>query len=111
MPTDQNRECFAADQLVEHSTEIELRATLDREAVHRVIFDELCRGRFEEASRRTVSEIVARLAADGCEGVVLGCTELELLLTEPTVADVPLFATTRLHCEAAVRAALQQPPA
>ena len=60
----------------------------------------------DDRARARVRDVVRRLAADGCTGVVLGCTELELLLTEPRLDGVPLFATTRLHCEAAVAAAL-----
>ena len=77
----------------------------DRERVHRMIYDELCHGRVLDASRARLLEVVARLQAAGAEGVVLGCTELPLLLAAGAAA-VPLFDTTRLHVEAALDAAL-----
>jgi len=77
----------------------------DRETVHRVIYDELCMGRVLPASRQKHVETIARLADRGCEGVILGCTELPMLI-RPQDVDVPLFDTTRLHAEAAVARAL-----
>ena len=77
----------------------------ERALVHRVIFDELCVGVVDDASRTALRGVVAGLVAEGADGVVLGCTELELLLG-PGDADVPLFPTTRLHVGAALDAAL-----
>jgi len=77
----------------------------DRDAVHRIIYDELCRGRFEDASRRFYVEVIERLVERGAQGIVLGCTEIPLLLGRGDV-DVLLFDTTRLHAEAAVELAL-----
>lgn len=77
----------------------------DRALVHRVIFDELCRGEVHEASRRQLQRIVRSLAARGATGVALGCTELSLILAPADVA-LPLFDTTRLHALAAVDGAL-----
>jgi aspartate racemase len=76
-----------------------------RAEVHRIIFEELCRGRFEERSRRTLQEICAQLASRGAQGVVLGCTELPLILRAGDV-PLPLFDTTTLHALAAVDFAL-----
>jgi len=75
----------------------------DRERVHRVIFDELCRGVISDASRQAYLQVIERLAARGCDAVVLGCTEIGLLLPADTVAPLPLFDTTVLHAEAAVQ--------
>ena len=97
---------FYADRLASHGLEVVVPAEADRDEVHRVIYDELCVGVVDDGSRERVRDAVRRLVARGCTGVVLGCTELELLLTEPDLDGVPLFATTRLHCEAAVAAAL-----
>lgn len=72
----------------------------DRATIHRIIFDELCQGRFVDASRVACLEIVARLADQGAEAVILGCTEIGLLL-EDHPAPVPLFDTTTLHAQAA----------
>lgn len=77
----------------------------DRDAVHRIIYDELCRGRLEDASRRFYVEVIERLVERGAQGIVLGCTEIPLLLRQGDM-DAPLFDTTRLHAEAAVELAL-----
>jgi aspartate racemase len=76
----------------------------DRQVVHQVIFEELCAGVKTEPSRQAYREVIARLAGAGAEGVVLGCTEIELLVDEAD-SPVPVFATTRIHAEAAVAAA------
>ena len=73
----------------------------DREIIHRTIFDELCQGIIRPESRTEYLRIIQRLAADGAEAVVLGCTEIKLLVG-PEHTDVPLFDTTGLHCQAAV---------
>ncbi|NEZ02578.1 aspartate/glutamate racemase family protein [Wenzhouxiangella sp. XN201] len=77
----------------------------DREMIHRVIFDELCRERIEPASRRAYQRIVAGLAENGAEAVILGCTEIALLIG-PDDVSVPVFDTTELHVRAAVDFAL-----
>ncbi len=83
----------------------------DRELVHRVIYEELARGVLDDGSRRELQRMIGELAERGAEGVILGCTELPLLLLDGAAsrADeslVPLFDTTRIHAEAAVEAAL-----
>lgn len=77
----------------------------DQELVHRVIYQELCLGRIEEASRRAYVGIVEKLAAAGAEGVILGCTEIPLLLRDGDV-ELRLFDTTALHAQKAVDLAL-----
>jgi aspartate racemase len=79
----------------------------DMLAVHRIIYDELCQGITRASSRRTCADIVSRLVGRGAEGIVLGCTELPLLIRSGDT-DVPLFDTTRLHAEAAVNLALAE---
>jgi aspartate racemase len=73
----------------------------DRGLVHRVIYDELVQGVIEERSRADYREVIARLVARGAEAVILGCTEIMLLVREED-SPVPLFDTTRIHAEAAV---------
>src|SRR3954454_6862921 len=70
----------------------------DRALVHRVIYEELCVGVVEEGSRDAYRAVMARLAGDGAEAILLGCTEIDLLVG-PGDATVPLFDTTRLHAE------------
>lgn len=97
---------FYADRLRGHGLEVIVPTEPDQETVHRIIYEELCLGTFLDSSRQAYLEVIDRLVAAGCEGVILGCTEIELLLPIETYAGVPLFPTTRLHCEAAIEAAL-----
>ncbi|MFI8944571.1 aspartate/glutamate racemase family protein [Streptomyces syringium] len=78
-----------------------------RALVHRVIYEELCLGVVRDASRAAYRRVVEDLVAEGAEGVILGCTEIELLIG-PEDSPVPVFPTARLHAEAAVDAALAQ---
>ncbi|MBL0621194.1 aspartate/glutamate racemase family protein [Aeromonas veronii] len=76
-----------------------------RERVHRIIYDELCLGEIRESSRAEYLAIIEELAAAGAEAVILGCTEIALLVGD-TRAAVPLYDTTAIHAEAAVALAL-----
>ncbi len=76
-----------------------------REVIHRVIYDELCLGRILDASRDAYRAIIDDLVARGAQGVILGCTEIGLLVGEGD-ASVPLFDTARIHAEAAADWAL-----
>jgi aspartate racemase len=76
-----------------------------RETVHRVIYDELCRGRILDESRAAYRRIVGDLLAQRVEGVILGCTEIGLLL-RPGDVETPLFDTAVIHAEEAARYAL-----
>jgi aspartate racemase len=73
-----------------------------RGEVHRLIYEELCRGRFEPASREVLRGQVAALADRGCQAAILGCTELGLLLPAESAAALPLFDSTDLQARAAV---------
>ena len=73
----------------------------EREDVHRVIFEELCRGIFTDASKQRYLEIIKSMRTKGAEGVVLGCTEIPLLIKSQDI-DLPLFNTAVLHAEAAL---------
>jgi aspartate racemase len=77
----------------------------DRKRVHRVIVDELSRGIIDPASRDAYWRIIRELAARGAQGIILGCTEIPLLVKQDQ-GDVPLFDTTELHARAAVDHAL-----
>ncbi len=78
----------------------------DREIVHNVIYDELCRGIIREESRKTYIEIVEDLKGRGAEGVILGCTEIPLLIRDGDVS-IPVFDTTRIHSAALVTEAIK----
>jgi len=88
-----------------HGLQVLVPPREDREIVHRVIYDELCRGIVREESRAQYRRIVADLVRAGAGGVILGCTEITLLF-RPTDASVPVFDTTEIHAEAAAAHAL-----
>jgi aspartate racemase len=96
---------FYRDRLTSSGLDVVIPDDEERALVHRVIFDELCLGVIRDESRAAFVDIISHLVARGAQGVILGCTELELLLSSDD-ADVPLFPTTRLHIEAAVNQAL-----
>ena len=78
---------------------------IERDDVHRVIYDELCLGLTRAESKARYVEIIEQLIAHGAQGIILGCTEIGLLVQQAD-SRVPLFDTTRLHAEAAVEFAL-----
>ena len=96
---------FVRERLAAGGVEALVPQGEDLETVHRVIYDELVHGVVREASRAAYVDVIDRLVAAGAEGVVLGCTEIELLVG-PDDIEVPVFATTRLHALAAVDLAL-----
>ncbi|GAB3458255.1 aspartate/glutamate racemase family protein [Streptomonospora sediminis] len=97
---------FYRGRLAEHGLEVLVPGPGERALVHRVIYEELCLGTVREESRAAYREVIGGLVAGGAQGVILGCTEIELLIG-PQDSPVPVFPTTRLHAEAAVAAALR----
>ena len=99
-------EAFYRERLRErHGIDVITPEEADRARVHAIIYEELCLGRLLDTSRAELLAIVDRLAAQGAQGVVLGCTELPLLV-QPAQCALPLFDTTELHARAAVEFAL-----
>ena len=96
---------FYAERLARHGIRTLVPDTDDRATVHRVIYDELVHGIIRDESRRDYVAVIERLVAQGAEGVILGCTEIELLISSDD-APVPVFPTTALHVESAVALAL-----
>ncbi len=96
---------FMRERIASHGLEVLVPEPDDQEVVHRVIYEELVLGEVSERSRAEYRRIIAALVDRGAQGIVLGCTEIELLIEQHHVA-VPLFPTTRLHAEAAVEWAL-----
>jgi len=78
----------------------------DRKIVHNVIYQELCLGRMIESSKKEYLRIIKRLANQGAEGVILGCTEIGLLVNQSDT-DIELCDTTAIHAEKAVEYAIQ----
>lgn len=100
---------FYAEHLAGFGIETLTPDEADRAEVHRIIFDELCQGLILESSRQTLLCIAEKLAARGAQGLVLGCTEIPLLLHQSHSA-MPLFDTTALHAQAASDFALAKSP-
>lgn len=82
--------------------EIMVPSDADKATVDRIIFDELVRRDLRPESKAQYLEIIDRMAADGAQGVILGCTEIFLLVDQADRPDVPMFNTTALHTDAAV---------
>jgi len=89
----------------EHGLRVLIPDAEDRQCVHDVIYDELCAGQVEKDSKRRYLDIITRLQEQGAQGIILGCTEIGLLVQQADT-EVPLFDTARIHAEAAVAYAL-----
>ncbi len=98
-------QAFYRDRLAGHGLDVLVPDAGDRAEVHRIIYEELCQGVIREESRQAYREIIGRLVEAGAQAIVLGCTEIELLIGAAD-SPVPVFPTTRLHVQAAVDAAL-----
>ncbi|GAB4566732.1 MAG: aspartate/glutamate racemase family protein [Rhizobacter sp.] len=97
---------FYRDRLTErHGLRVLVPEAGDREIVHRVIYEELCLGRIEPASRAEYRRVMVSLVARGAEAIILGCTEI-CLLVDASDASVPLFDTTGIHARKAAEWAL-----
>ena len=99
---------FYKGRLVQNfGLEVLIPEQTDRDIVHRVIYDELVQGKIVETSRGEYKRIIEWLIEQGAEGIILGCTEIELLVKQND-SRVPLFPTTLIHAVAAVEKALQE---
>lgn len=88
-----------------HDLDVIVPEAADRATVHRIIYEELVAGTVDPASREAYRAVIRRLVDRGAEAVILGCTEI-MLLVKPADSPVPLFDTTAIHAEAAVEMAL-----
>ncbi len=96
---------FLADRLASHGLRVLVPSAADQRLVHDIIYDALGLGVVRPESREAYRGVIRRLVDAGANGVIYGCTEIELLVDQSD-SDVPVFATTRLHAAAAVDAAL-----
>jgi aspartate racemase len=96
---------FYRGRLHQHGLETIVPNQEERALVHQVIYEELCLGIINPDSKKQYIEIIDRLVRSGAEGIILGCTEIELLI-QAGDATVELFPTTRIHAEAAVERAI-----
>lgn len=100
-------EAFYRDRLIDrHDLDVLVPAAAEREDVNRIIYQELCLGVIREESRARYREVISNLVAAGAQAIILGCTEISLLVSAAD-ASVPLFDTTALHARAAVDFALR----
>jgi aspartate racemase len=98
-------EAFYKERLAEHGIECVIPTQEERDDIHRIIFSELCQGVIDAGSKQRFLQCMASLEQRGAQGVILGCTELPLLVDQRD-STLPLFDTTRLHAMAAVAFAL-----
>jgi len=100
-------EDFYKGRLAEkHGLQVLIPDEGDRKEVHRVIYDELCLGEIKHSSKEQYMKIMENLVTNGAEGIILGCTEISLLVGKED-CRVSLFDTTKIHAEAAVQYALE----
>ena len=101
-------ESFYKERLMEkHGLEVIVPAEDERHVVNRVIYNELCRGQAKSSSKEAYLSIMQNLVANGAEGIILGCTEIGLLVDQKDI-QIPLFDTTKIHAKAAARFALKE---
>jgi aspartate racemase len=89
-----------------HKLNVIIPSESDRGVIDHVIYTELCRGIMQQSSKGQFKAIIEKLASNGAQGVILGCTEIPLLISQQD-AEIPLFDTTKIHAQAAVEIALQ----
>jgi len=89
-----------------YNLDVMIPSDTDREIIDSVIYNELCLGIIKQASKKKFKEIIKKLVSIGADGIILGCTEIPLLISQKDV-EVPLFDTTTIHSKAAVAFALQ----
>src|SRR5205085_2532261 len=99
-------QAFYRDRLRERGLDVIVPDPADRAIIHRIIYEELCLGQVRDDSRNEYRRIIAGLVSQGAEGVILGCTEIMLLVGERD-ASVPLFDTTSIHARSAAEHALE----
>ncbi len=100
-------EPFYKERLHQHGITAVTPSEAERDLIHHIIYSELIAGNFQESSRQKMAGIISHLGEEGCEAVVLGCTELPLLVT-PERSPLPTLDTTALHAKAAVKWALDK---
>ncbi|WP_288420787.1 aspartate/glutamate racemase family protein [uncultured Acinetobacter sp.] len=98
---------FYKARLQDHRIEVIIPNETSRKTVHRIIYDELCLGVINQDSQQKYMTVVEELIAEGVEGIILGCTEICMLIGDVKFS-VPLFDTTTIHAKEAVNFALEQ---
>lgn len=101
------RQDFYKNILIEQGIEVVIPNDADVDVVNRIIYDELCLGKISEQSKDIYLDIIMKLAQDGAQGIILGCTEIGLLVRQSDI-DIPLFDTTLIHAEQAALKSLER---
>jgi aspartate racemase len=96
---------FYASQMADHDIEVVVAPKQARDRIHAIIFDELCKGTVRDESRAEMLDIIDAAKADGADSIILGCTEICLLL-DPDNLPLPGFDSTRIHCRSAAKFAI-----
>ena len=94
-------------EILLHSIEVVIPNSKDIEIVNSVIFNELCLGKIKKESKDKYLRIIENLSKDGAEGIILGCTEIGLLVKQEDT-DIPLFDTTNIHATSAALYAIEE---
>ena len=95
-------EDFYKQRLIDAGLQVLIPDTNARAEIHRIIYDELCQGKLLDSSRQYYQQVIEDLAGQGAEGVILGCTEIGLLISQDD-SPIPVFDTTAIHAAAAVQ--------
>ena len=98
---------FYKNILIEQGIEVLIPNDADVDIVNRIIYDELCLGKIFEKSKAVYLDIIQELVRNGAQGIILGCTEIGLLIQQSDT-DIPLFDTTRIHAKQAALKSLEQ---
>lgn len=99
-------EDFYKAVLMDNDIEVVIPDNEDIETVNRIIYDELCLGIISEESKNTYLKIISKLSKEGAQGIILGCTEIGLLIKQSDT-DIPIFDTTLIHAEQAALEAIK----
>ena len=97
---------FYKQRLLDTGLTVLIPDEAQRDDIHRIIYDELCQGQILDSSRQRYQQVIASLAQQGAEGVILGCTEIGLLISQDD-SPIPVFDTTAIHASSAVAFLLQ----
>ena len=90
----------------EHNLEVVIPREDEREIIHKVIYNELCLGKIKQSSKSQFKKIINRMVEKGAKGIILGCTEIGLLVKQEDT-DIPLFDTAKIHAIASIEFSLQ----
>jgi aspartate racemase len=99
------RDFYKQRLLQQHNIDVIIPDDSERDEIHRILYSELCLGEIKASSRETFYTVIEKLISRGAQGVILGCTEIPLIVKQSDY-ETPLFDTTTLHAEAAVTLAL-----